>query len=137
MDTLSSMGSPHGVDSGSAQWILTLRVYTTLPFLGQISFVFWARFEGYHRACYNEPVAPIAQRTERCPPEAEALVRVQVGVPDWTHLEPQHEAVEQFLAMLRFEQRDKPAELPELLSAWSSHSMAAGGPVEPIAGGIP
>ena len=39
-------------------------------------------------------------------------VRVTVGVPTETHSERRTIAVEQFLSMLRFEQRDKLAELP-------------------------
>jgi hypothetical protein len=38
-----------------------------------------------------------------------------LGAPSWIHPEPRTEAVEQFLAMLRFEQRDKLAELPNEL----------------------
>ena len=57
-------------------------------------------------------VAPIAQRIERWPPEPKARVRVTVGVPKRTHSERRTIAVEQFLCMLRFEQRDKLAGLP-------------------------
>ena len=39
-------------------------------------------------------------------------VRVLPGSPNRTHPEPPSIPVEQFLAMLRFEQRDKLAELP-------------------------
>ena len=39
-------------------------------------------------------------------------VRVTVGVPKRTHSERRTIAVEQFLSMLRFEQRDKLAGLP-------------------------
>jgi hypothetical protein len=56
--------------------------------------------------------APIAQWIERSPPEAEAQVRVLVGVSKRTDLESHPEAVEQFLAMLCFEKRDELAELP-------------------------
>ena len=41
-----------------------------------------------------------------------SLVRVQLRPHNWTHPEPHSVPVEQFLAMLRFEQRDKLAELP-------------------------
>jgi hypothetical protein len=39
-------------------------------------------------------------------------VRVQYRPQNWTHPELHSVPVEQFLAMLRFEQRDKLAELP-------------------------
>jgi hypothetical protein len=35
-----------------------------------------------------------------------------LGAPSWIHPEPRTEAIEQFLASLRFEQRDKLADLP-------------------------
>lgn len=41
-----------------------------------------------------------------------SLVRVLHGSPERTHPEPRILEVEQFLAMLRFEQRDKVAILP-------------------------
>ena len=56
--------------------------------------------------------APIAQWIERCPPEAEARVRVAVGVPNETHPELLTASVEQFIATLRFEGRSRLAELP-------------------------
>ena len=40
------------------------------------------------------------------------MVRVQYRPQNWTHPELRTFEVEQFLAMLRFEQRDKLAELP-------------------------
>jgi hypothetical protein len=46
------------------------------------------------------------------------MVRVQYRPQNWTHPEPHSVPVEQFLAMLRFEQRDKLAELPIDLN-WS------------------
>ena len=39
-------------------------------------------------------------------------VRIPTSPLERTHPEPHSEAVEQFLAMLKFEQRDKLAELP-------------------------
>jgi hypothetical protein len=60
----------------------------------------------------NGTDAPIAQWIERGPPEAKAQVRVLVGVCNRTHPEPRTEAVEQFLALLRFEQRSRLEELP-------------------------
>ena len=41
-----------------------------------------------------------------------SLVRIQAPLPDWTYLEPRDIVVEEFLEMLRFEQRSKLAELP-------------------------
>ena len=50
------------------------------------------------------------------PLKAKTGVRVPVGVPTKTHLEHCDIAVEEFLEMLRFDQRDKLSELPgELL----------------------
>jgi len=40
-----------------------------------------------------------------------SLVRVVIGSQNWTHPETHSVPVEQFLAMLRFEQRDKVADL--------------------------
>ena len=42
-------------------------------------------------------------------------VRILPGAPKRTHPEPHSLAVEQFLAMVRFEQRGKLAELPDEL----------------------
>ena len=56
--------------------------------------------------------APIAQWIERLPPEQETCVRVAVGVPTKTHPEHHQIGVEQFLEMLRFDQRSKLEELP-------------------------
>ena len=45
-------------------------------------------------------------------------VRIPPALFDRTHPEPHSEAVEQFLAMLRFKQRDKLSELPtEIMEA--------------------
>ena len=55
--------------------------------------------------------APIAQWIERWPPEPKTAVRVCLGVPKQTHLELRDVAVEEFLEMLRFDQRDKVAEV--------------------------
>jgi len=42
-------------------------------------------------------------------------VRIPLGAPNETHLEPHQIGVEQFLEMLRFEQRSKLEELPVTL----------------------
>jgi len=42
-------------------------------------------------------------------------IRVQYRPLSWTQLEPHSEAVEQFLAMLRFEQKSEVAKLSEVL----------------------
>lgn len=52
--------------------------------------------------------APIAQWIERCPPEAEARVRVAVGVQ-----EPPEADLERFLSMIRFDTRQKLESLPD------------------------
>jgi len=44
-------------------------------------------------------------------PIARLEVRVLFPPPNWTHPEPHSVPVEQFLAMLRFEQRDKVADI--------------------------
>ena len=56
--------------------------------------------------------APIAQWIERCPPEAKTRVRVAVGVPKCACPEQHTPGTEEFFAMLRFEGRNKLAELP-------------------------
>ena len=48
----------------------------------------------------------------RSPLKAETGVRLPVGVPKRTHPEPHQIDVEQFLEMLRFDQRSKLEELP-------------------------
>jgi hypothetical protein len=74
------------------------------------------RLDAVERACYNPP----AQKTEYCGVEQwqlvglitqRSLVRIQAPLPNRTHPEPCMVVVEQFLAMLRFEQRGKLAEL--------------------------
>ena len=45
----------------------------------------------------------------------ESSIRVQYRPLSWTHLEPHSEAVEQFLAMLRFEQKNQVKKLSEVL----------------------
>ncbi len=55
---------------------------------------------------------PITQWIERYPLEAEACMRVAVGVPTKTHPEHHQIGVEQFLEMLRFDQRSKLEESP-------------------------
>jgi len=47
-----------------------------------------------------------------CQPRARRKVRVLRGVPKETHPERQSQPFEQFLAMVRFENRSKLAELP-------------------------
>jgi hypothetical protein len=60
---------------------------------------------------YFVPIAPIAQWIECSPPEAEAQVQVLLGAPKATHLELPSVEIEQFLAMLRFHQRNRLDEL--------------------------
>jgi hypothetical protein len=45
-------------------------------------------------------------------PEQVAEMRPQIGAPKRTSAEPNSEVIEEFLAMLRFTQRSKLAELP-------------------------
>ena len=53
-------------------------------------------------------------------PALRTRVRFPASPPTWSHLEPPSEAVEQFLAMLRFEQRHLLDELPaELIKVGS------------------
>jgi len=47
--------------------------------------------------------------------EKSGSIRVQYRPPYWTHLEPHSEEVEQFLAMLRFEQKSQAEKLSEIL----------------------
>ena len=53
------------------------------------------------------------------PLKAQTGVRVGLGAPNRTHLELHQLSVEQFLEMLRFEQRDKLEELPVTLKVSS------------------
>jgi hypothetical protein len=55
---------------------------------------------------------PSSRGLGRSPLKAKTGVRVPLGAPSRTHPEPHSVPVEQFLAMLRFDQRDKLAELP-------------------------
>jgi hypothetical protein len=55
---------------------------------------------------------PSSRGPGRGPLKAKTGVRVPLGAPDKSHLEPCSMPVEQFLAMLRFEKREKLAELP-------------------------
>ena len=54
---------------------------------------------------------PSSSGLGRSPLKAETGVRFPLGAPTRTHPEPQSVPVEQFLAMLRFEQREKVTEL--------------------------
>ena len=55
---------------------------------------------------------PSSSGPGRGPLKAKTGVRVPLGAPKRAHHEPQSLPVEQFLAMLRFEKREKLAELP-------------------------
>ena len=55
---------------------------------------------------------PSSSGPGRGPLKAETGVRFPVGAPMKIHLEHRDIAVEEFLEMLRFDQRDKLAELP-------------------------
>jgi hypothetical protein len=55
--------------------------------------------------------APVAQWTERRPPEPESTVRVCAGARNRTYPELHTLVEEQFISMLRFEQRGKLEEL--------------------------
>lgn len=59
----------------------------------------------------NKP--PSSSGPGRSPLKAQTAVRVRLGAPSKIHPEPQPMVVEQFLSMLRFEQRGKLAELPQ------------------------
>ncbi len=58
---------------------------------------------------------PSSSGPGRGPLKAKTGVRVPVGAPTRIHLEPHQLGVEQFLEMLRFEQRAKLEELPVTL----------------------
>ncbi len=58
---------------------------------------------------------PSSRGPGRSPFKAKTGVRIPVGAPTKTHLEHRDIAVEEFLEMLRFDQRDKLAELPSEL----------------------
>ena len=61
-------------------------------------------------------LAPLAQHIWRLPSVEEASsIRVHYRPLLWTHLEPHSEAVGQFLAMLRFEQKNQTERLSEVL----------------------
>ena len=55
---------------------------------------------------------PSSRGPGRSPFKAKTRVRISVGAPTKTHLELRDIAVEEFLEMLRFDQRDRLAELP-------------------------
>ncbi len=55
---------------------------------------------------------PSSSGLGRSPLKAKTGVRFPLGAPTKTHLEHRNIAVEEFLEMLRFDQRDKLAELP-------------------------
>ena len=56
-------------------------------------------------------VSAHGSRPVRGDKEHRELVQVHLRPPNWTHPEPHSVPVEQFLAMLRFEQRDKVADI--------------------------
>ena len=63
---------------------------------------------------------PSSRGLGRSPFKAKTGVRISLGAPTKTHLEPLDIAVEEFLEMLRFDQRDRLAELSNKLSQGSS-----------------
>jgi hypothetical protein len=63
---------------------------------------------------------PSSRGLGRGPLKAKTGVRVPLGAPNKTHLEHRDVAVEEFLEMLRFDQRDKLKELPSELLQESS-----------------
>ena len=63
---------------------------------------------------------PSSRGLGRSPFKAKTGVRISVGAPTKIHLEHRDIAVEEFLEMLRFDQRDKLAELPSELLRESS-----------------
>ena len=64
---------------------------------------------------YKRSLPPSSRGPGRSPFKAKTRVRISVGAPTKTHLELRDIAVEEFLEMLRFEQRSKLAELPSEL----------------------
>ncbi len=66
--------------------------------------------KGSGRICW--PLPHSSSGLGRSPLKAKTGVRFPYGALSRTHLEPHTAPVEQFLAMLRFDKRDKLAELP-------------------------